>query len=89
MCELQLDETGTYKFDVKLNSGDEMVSYAYAVVPKAESGAGAEGALMLSGEPERNLDDGYYDDLLAFFIVLAVLMLADWGVYCYEQYQLR
>lgn len=89
VCEVKLSETGTYKIDVKLTSGDGMVLYAYAAVPKEESGVGAEGAILLSGERENNLNDGYYDDLLAFFIILAVLMLADWGVYCYEQYQLR
>lgn len=89
ICEVQLLEAGTYTINVKLITGTEMVLKVYASVPAKESGAGEEGIMLLNGEKEYNLIDGYYDDLLAFFIVLAVLMLADWGVYCYEQYQLR
>ena len=89
ICEVQLVETGTYTLNIKLTAGDELVLYVFAAVPKEESGAGAGGEIFLSGEKENNLKSGYYDDLLAFFIVLAVLLLADWGVYCYEQYQLR
>ena len=89
ICDVHLTETGTYTLNVKLIAGDEMVLYAYAAVPAVESGAGADGFMLLSGERENNLSDGYYDELIAFFIVLALLILADWGVYCYEQYQLR
>ncbi len=33
--------------------------------------------------------DGEFDPLMIMFIVLAVVFLADWMVYCYEKYQLR
>lgn len=89
VCELQLTENGTYVFNVKLKTGGDMEMYAYAAVPSNEGGAEAAGTMQLSGEKENNLEDGYYDDLLAFFIVFALLILVDWGIYCYEQYQLR
>lgn len=89
ICEVQLNETGTYTITVKTAGNEDTVMYAYACVPEAESRNEAGGSLMLSGTKEYNYSDGYYDKLLAFFIVLAVLLLADWGVYCYEQYQLR
>lgn len=89
VCELQLTENGTYVLSVKLKVGGDMVTYAYAAMPSSEGGAEASGVMLLSGEKENNYEDGYYDDLLAFFIILAVLILVDWGIYCYEQHQLR
>lgn len=89
VCEVQLTEAGTYTLSVKLQGRDERRLYAFAAVPESESRNEQGGAVQLAGEREYNLSDGFYDNLLAFFIVLAVLVLADWGVYCYEQYQLR
>ena len=48
-----------------------------------------EESFSLKGIPDEAMKTGTYDDLLAWFIVLAVLVAADWMVYCYEQYQLR
>lgn len=89
VCEVIARETGTYTFTVKLKGRDEQEIYAYAVVPEAESRNADGGTLVLAGEREYDYIDGVYDNLLIFFIALAVLVLADWGVYCYEQYQLR
>ncbi len=33
--------------------------------------------------------DGIYDNLTILLICLMVVFLADWGIYCYEKYQLR
>ncbi|MDE6274156.1 MAG: hypothetical protein K2L87_03805, partial [Clostridiales bacterium] len=90
ICELQLSETGTYKIEVKIaGNATNTVLYAYACVPEAESRNEDGGELKISGTKEYNFSDGYYDELLAFFIAIALLLLAEWGVYCYEQYQLR
>ena len=43
----------------------------------------------LTGVKENNYRDGIYDELIILFIILAVIYMADWMVYCYEQYQLR
>ena len=43
----------------------------------------------LVGTKENNYRDGIYDELIVLFIILAVIYMADWMVYCYEQYQLR
>lgn len=89
VCEVQLTETGTYTIIVKLTGNEDTTLCTFACVPEEESRSEGGGALLLGGEREYNYSDGFYDDLLAFFILLAVLLLADWGVYCYEQYQLR
>lgn len=88
-CLVPLSETGTYLVTAKIAGSDEVVLPVYACVPEIESRSEKGGEFRLSGEPEHEYSDGFYDKLLAFFIVVAVLLLADWGVYCYEQYQLR
>ncbi len=70
-------------------SNDTEIVSAFASVPESESRSDAGGAMLLSGEREFAYSDGFYDKLIVFFIAIAVLLLADWGVYCYEQYQLR
>ena len=89
VCEIIARETGTYTFTVKLRGRDERDIYAYAAVPEIESRNIDGGAIAIAGEREFNQIDGFYDNLTVFFIAIAVLVLADWGVYCYEQYQLR
>lgn len=90
ICEVQLTETGTYTVTVKIAGvQEETVLYAFASVPEAESRSEEGGELILNGTKEFDYSDGYYDKLLAFFIIIVLLLLADWGIYCYEQYQLR
>ena len=89
VCEVFINETGVYTLNVKISGSDEMQLCTFACVPEAESRSDVGWAMLLVGEREFNYSDGLYDDLLAFFIVIAVLLLADWAVYCYEQYQLR
>ena len=48
-----------------------------------------EEEFSLQGEKENNGFDGEYDPMMILFIALVVLFIADWGVYCYEKYQLR
>lgn len=88
-CEVKLTETGTYTIIVKRTDRDEEIISLFSCVPREESSSKGGGELYLSGEREYSYSDGFYDDLLAFFIVIAVLLLADWGIYCYEQHQLR
>ena len=43
----------------------------------------------LSGEREDVKIDGKYDPATLLFVIFVLLFIADWGVYCYEKYQLR
>lgn len=88
-CQVKLTETGTYTVKVKRTDRDEEIISLFSGVPESESSSQGGGDLYLSGEREYNYSDGFYDDLLAFFIAIGVLLLADWGIYCYEQHQLR
>ncbi|MCM1394000.1 MAG: hypothetical protein NC179_03810, partial [[Eubacterium] siraeum] len=89
VCEVLLDEVGVFTVSVKRSGSENTDINAYASVPLAESNPVGEGTLTLGGDRQYKRSDGFYDDLLAFFIAIALLLLADWGIYCYEQYQLR
>lgn len=89
VCGVQLSETGTYTLTVKVAGVEDTVLFAYACVPEEESGIPEAGYMALAGEKSNEYSDGFYDKLLPFFILIAAFMLADWGLYCYEQYQLR
>ena len=84
-----LDEVGVYT--VTANIAGSEVSY------KIFSGASFEESkpvskeqdFSLSGERTHNSIDGRFDAITVLFISLCILFIADWGVYCYEKYQLR
>ena len=48
-----------------------------------------EAEFKLAGEKGNEKIDGEFAAMLTLVIILAVLFVADWGVYCYEKYQLR
>ena len=88
-CELYLSEAGLYTVTV-LADGGERIFNIFAAIPEEERiPLVAESAFKITGEAGEMKKSGTYEDLLAWFIILAVLLAADWGVYCYEQYQLR
>lgn len=88
-AEMFLSEAGLYTVTM-LSGGTETKFYVFAVLPKNERiPVVAQNEFGIEGEAGENTKSGTYEDLLAWFIVIAVLFAADWGVYCYEQYQLR
>ena len=86
---LKLSEVGTYR--VIVTEGGRNNEYpVYAAAPLSESvPVVSEGDFSLSGEREDRKIDGKYDPSTLLFVMLVLLFLADWGVYCYEKYQLR
>lgn len=90
ICEYALKEVGVYTVKLSFGSGIVRTVHVYSEIPEEErrTTVTATGAII-NGEPSDIKRDGYYDSLLILFIVLAVVVAADWMVYCYEQYQLR
>jgi hypothetical protein len=87
--EFKVTEAGTYKLVMDFG-GEEKIFRVYSSLPDEESFADQEVLEMnLSGEQGSEFSDGIYDDLIILFIILAIVFVADWMVYCYEQYQLR
>ena len=69
---------------------EEKIFNIFVSLPKEESNTSLEEIEFdLQGELENKYQDGIYDKLIILFIILAVIFMADWVVYCYEQYQLR
>ena len=80
---------GTYTLTMNFN-GDVKVFNIYSSLPNDESITQPEiTEINLVGELENEYSDGIYDKLIIFFIILAIVYVADWVVYCREQYQLR
>ena len=90
ISELKLDEVGTYK--IKATIGDEIREFRiYSEFPDEEKDpvTEQERKIGIDGTASEEGLDGIYDKLIIFFICLAVIIAADWVVYCYEKYQLR
>ena len=84
-----LDEVGTYT--VRMTLGGTESSYpVFSAAHSGESIPDAEAeSFTVTGERGNERGDGKFDPMNILFIVIAVLFIADWGVYCYEKYQLR
>lgn len=82
-------EVGVYKIKV-MQESEETVFEIFVQMPISEQFTDdAPISFELQGVKENNYRDGIYDELIILFIILAVIYMADWMVYCYEQYQLR
>ncbi len=90
IAEYPFDEIGTHTVTIGYNGGEQRVYHVYAGVPDVERNPYTSAEYVgLQGEATDGGLDGTYDPLLVIFIILALVFLADWGVYCYEKYQLR
>jgi hypothetical protein len=88
--EYDLTKVGTYKITMFAGSTERSSCNVYCQLPLNERFISvSETSFIISGQATNKSIDGKYDDLLILFILLAVLFVADWMVYCYEQYQLR
>lgn len=86
---LLLEEVGTYVIKMTV-AGVESNYKMYVSADAAESKPLVEEEpLAVTGEKGNEKIDGEFDATTLLFILLAVLFVADWGVYCYERYQLR
>lgn len=89
-AEFVLDEVGEYTITITIggNAGTYRLYSAFPVDESATSVTSNE-SFLLNGEQTYDGSDGIYDDLAIIFALVAIILLADWVVYCYEQYQLR
>ncbi len=86
---IHLTEVGVYTITMTV-SGTAREFYIWSALNEAERVPTQSGdAIALQGTPSDQGTDGKFDPITILFILLAVLFLADWMVYCYEKYQLR
>ena len=84
-----LTEVGEYKITVTV-SKIPTTYYIYSALPDAESEPSPTlDYIGFTGTAEEGGFDGTFDPVYIFFILLAIIFIADWTVYCYEKYQLR
>lgn len=84
-----LTECGSYKITVTV-SRIPREFYIYSSLPESESDPAPKApAIGLTGTPTEGGFDGTFDPLYILFVLMALLFIADWTVYCYEKYQLR
>ena len=89
VAKQKLNEVGVYTLTLTV-AGTPREFSIYAAMPESErTPVAAAEDLSLQGEAVQGGFDGIYDNLLIFFIILVLLIAADWVVYCYEKYQLR
>lgn len=87
--EYVLSEQGVYTIALTVK-GETKEYHVFAGIPQAESQVSDyETDCSLQGEKGNGGLDGKYDDLIVIFILLGLVFLVDWGVYCYDKYQLR
>lgn len=90
VSEYELDEVGVYKIYLIMKDNTERMVNIYSALPVAErQPTVTEDEFIINGTPREGSLTGIIDNLLLIFIILAVIAVADYGVYCYEQYQLR
>ncbi|MBQ9780981.1 MAG: BatA and WFA domain-containing protein [Clostridia bacterium] len=82
-------EVGVYTVTMNVSNTQRQFKMYAAVNEEERLPVVAELELSLQGEATPGGFDGKYDALLAVFIALALIFVADWMVYCYEKYQLR
>jgi hypothetical protein len=83
-------EAGLNTITISYYGNSDTVLYVYTQLPLNERQTTVSATTFsIEGQPSDEKLDGKYDDLLYLFIILAVVVIADWMVYCYEQYQLR
>ena len=89
LSEYQVTEVGEYAVTATIGN-IRQTAYLYSCYPVDERELNVKQTnFVLSGEADNAGRDGKFEDILYLFIIIGVLVIADWAVYCYEQYQLR
>ncbi len=83
-----VNEVGTYTLTITLQSNETMTLNFYSIFPQDENVIESELYISLVGEASDEKIEGTYDPMTILFVLLGLLFIADWMVYCYEQHQL-
>ena len=85
----RLTEVGVYTIVMNTKSGVKEYN-VFAQLPETERAPlQTENEFRINGETTDGSIDGKYDKLIWVFVLLSVMFIADWVVYCYDKYQLR
>lgn len=88
-CDFRADEVGVYTVTMKMKDDSESTAEFYCALPQSEGAGRAQGGFAIAGSASDSGKNGYFDTAIIVLAILLALALADYGVYSYEQYQLR
>ena len=87
---MDLTEVGIYTIEVGFEGKNAVTKInVFSKIDTTELSNSDVETFRLSGTQTQGFVDGIYDSLMYLFIILAIMFVLDWAVYCYEQYQLR
>ncbi|MBQ4585344.1 MAG: VWA domain-containing protein [Clostridia bacterium] len=86
---IALNEVGTYTITMTVANKETSYKLYSCAHPNESTPAVNELDFSLAGEATYERIDGEYDPIVLLFVLLALLFIADWGVYLYDKYQLR
>ena len=88
-ASIALDEVGAYTVSMSLSGKEASYKIYSSAHPDESVPTQEESDFSLSGQRTDSKIDGEYEPFVLLFVLLVVIFIADWGVYCYEKYQLR
>ncbi len=84
-----LDEVGTYVFEITNSNNVVSRINVYSSFPEKENESSEQELVAsITGEQTNEYRNSYYSLVTTFFVILLIIFIADWMVYCYEQHQL-
>lgn len=83
-----LSEVGTYIFEINQDNNVSKRISVYNSFPQSELEVSENLSLSIEGEQTNNYRNSYISLVYALFVIVLLLFVADWMVYCYEQHQL-
>lgn len=89
MATVSLSEVGTYVFKMAAEGVENSYNVYVGANPNESTPLNKEQEFVVVGEQGTEQIDGEFNATKVLFICLVLLFIADWGVYCYERYQLR
>ena len=90
VAEYTFTDVGVHEIILIMKDNSERKFYVYAELQEEERNPDSKGeSFSVTGKAGNNKPDQPIEILLYIFIAIAVLAVADYGIYCYEQYQLR
>ena len=88
-ASLELTEVGVYTITMQIGSTKRVVNIFSSMDERESVPKVLENEVSLNGQASSGGFDGKFDPIIILFILLAIVFLADWMVYCYERCQLR
>lgn len=83
-----LDEVGTYVFEITTSNNVVNRINVYSSFPEKENEKEEALVASISGEQTNEYRNSYFSLTTILFVILLLIFMADWMVYCYEQHQL-